>query len=1196
MKFREIFRFEVEYRLRSASTWLYALLLAAVPFLMMHAINGSQGYMNRPQIVAMGSVTVGMLGMLVTAALFADAAVRDVQARMHPLVYTAPIRRVEYLGGRFLGALAVNAVLLLAVPLGLLLGSWMPYLDATMFGPTIPGAYVQPYLLFLLPNALLAGALLFTVAALSRQVLPAYLGAIGLFLGYLFSVELQNRITNPTLAALADPFGLSVLNRITRYWTPVELNTRLVGFPELLLWNRLAWTGVAVAVLGVLVLRFRFAHAGGGRGARVERERTAAPARVAPATVPPVAGTFGARTRAWQTLWVARRSLGEMVRNPAFAPILLVTMLLVLMVGWDAGSEAFGTSTWPVTHLIAATVLGQTASVVVAALIALFAGELVWRERDVRVSEIEDAAPVPTAVLLAGRFLALAAVLLAVQAVLMGSGVLLQTLQGYHRYELGLYVQILFGIKLVDYLLLAALAMAVHVAVNQKYLGHLVVVLFFLFTLLSGKLGIEHNLLRYNSDPGWMYSDMDGFGPFMRPWAWFKLYWAGWALLLVTGARLFWVRGREGGRRLQVARTRFAGAPARAAAVAATLIVATGGFIFYNTNVLNEYRTPLEATAPWARYEQRFKRFEDAPQPTVAAAELRVEIHPEEHAADLRGSYRLVNRTGRAIDSVHVVIHPDVRARSISFDRAARPVLREGEPQYRIYALERPLAPGDSLRMRFDVGFHPRGFPNSGLHTEVVRNGAYFDRRWLPFVGYQPAFEVSDAQLRRDHGLAPRTPRFAASDPRALRYHSTLRGDDDRVQLDAVIGTAAGQTAITPGTLLREWTEGGRRYFHYRTDAPLSFGASIFSARYAERRDRWSPPGGSGQPVTLRVLHHPTHTFNLDRIVRGMKAALDYNTASFGPYPARELRVVEIPRYAGNLNRAHPHTIAVSEGGPFLTRVEEDDVDRTFFVTAHETAHQWWGGQVTGAHVPGRALVSEMLAQYSAMMAMEKALGREQVRRFYDYEMDGYLQNRGIFSNREAPLLDVENQNYVYYHKGAVAMYTLREQLGEARVNAALRRFLERFRDAGPPYPTSRDLLAELRAVTPDSLRPLLRDLFEEITLWDVRTEAVRVEPAGAGAYRVTLDVVARKVRADSVGVETEVPMSDRVEIGVFGAAPGDPLYLRPHLVRSGRQTITVTVPRPPARAGIDPFGKLIQRKRDDNTVSVPEAATASSS
>jgi hypothetical protein len=227
------------------------------------------------------------------------------------------------------------------------------------------------------------------------------------------------------------------------------------------------------------------------------------------------------------------------------------------------------------------------------------------------------------------------------------------------------------------------------------------------------------------------------------------------------------------------------------------------------------------------------------------------------------------------------------------------------------------------------------------------------------------------------------------------------------------------------------------------------------------------------------------------------------------------------------------------------------------------------------------------------MMTMEKALGADQVRRFYDYEMDRYLQGRRVFSNREVPLLEAEGESYIYYHKGAVAMYTLREHIGEERVNAALRSFLRKHRPGVPPFPTSHDLYAELRAVTPDSMRALLRDLLAEITLWEVRTDAVRVEPTGTGAFRVSLDVTASKVRADSVGNDTEVPMNDLVEIGVFaesadGEAPGEPLYLRRHRIRSGRQTVTVVVPRRPVRAGIDPHRKLIQREAGDNVMDVP--------
>jgi ABC-2 type transport system permease protein len=1187
MKLAEVFRFEIEYRLRAPSTWIYAAVLFGLPFVMLNIVNGGSSKLNSPEMVAVISSILSMVGMLVTAALFGDAATRDVQSGMHPLVYTAPLRKWEYLGGRFVGALVVNAVLLLGVPLGQAIGAQVPWLDRQLFGPFRPAAYAQPYLLFLLPNMLLMGAVLFALATLTRQLMASFLAAVGVFIASTFAGELAEQVGNRRVAALLDPFGIVAMEDLTRYWTPAQKNAQLIGFPEILVWNRLIWLAVALLVLALLLRRFRFAHTvGAGRRRRSRRAVVdPEPQRVAPVSVPPVEGVFGPRTRAWQVLAVMRRSLEEMAKSRAFAVLLVGMLGFVFVLGWDVGDVVFGTSAWPVTHLMAGAVLAEAASMVMTLLIVIFAGELVWRERDVRMSAIADASPVPDGVALLGRFLALVALIAALQAVLMGAGMLLQTLQGYHRYEPGLYLRFLFGIKLADYVLLAALAMTVHVVVNQKYMGHLAVILFYLFTVFSKQLGIRHHLLVYGSDPGWIYSDLNGFGPFVTPFIWFKLYWAAWALLLAVVARLFWVRGRERDSRLPLAlaRARLTPPLLRSAAVAAVLVAGLGGFIFYNTNVLNEYRTPFQKQAELARYERLYKRFEGAPQPRIARAELRIELHPERGAADLRGSYQLVNRTGRAIDSVHVLVSSEVRARSLQLDRPARRVLADDRLQYRVYALERALQPGDSLRLRFDVAFRTPGFRNGDIPTEVARNGAFFDRHWLPAIGYQPSVELSGAEERRKHGLPPLPPSPAPDDPRAARFLAD-RGEMEPVHVDAVIGTSGEQIAITAGTLRREWRENGRRYFHYRTDAPLPFMSPFLSARYAVRADRWND-------VALRIYHHPAHGVNVDRMFRGLKASLDYNTAAFGPYQFRELRIVEFPRYQ-SFARAYPHTIAFSEGSAFLTRVGEGDVDRPFFVTAHETAHQWWGGQVVGARVRGSALLSESLAQYSAMMVMEKELGPDQVRRFYDYEMDHYLAGRRIFTNREVPLLEVENQSYLYYHKGAVAMYALREHIGEAAVNTALRRYLQKHRAGVPPFPTSLDLYAELRAVTPDSMRTLLHDLFAEITLWNVTAHEARVQPTGTGAFRVTLDVTASKVRADSIGNEAAVPMNDLVEIGVFAPAAegedgGAPLYLRRHRLRAGRQTITVVVPRRPASAGIDPLHKLIQREPGDNVVDV---------
>ena len=76
--------------------------------------------------------------------------------------------------------------------------------------------------------------------------------------------------------------------------------------------------------------------------------------------------------------------------------------------------------------------------------------------------------------------------------------------------------------------------MLVHVLVNQKYAGHLAGIAAFGLMLFSSQLGVEHNLLIYGAGPSWTYSEIRGFGSSLEPWFWFRLYWAGWALLLAS--------------------------------------------------------------------------------------------------------------------------------------------------------------------------------------------------------------------------------------------------------------------------------------------------------------------------------------------------------------------------------------------------------------------------------------------------------------------------------------------------------------------------------------------------------------------------------------------------------------------------------------------------------------------------------------
>src|SRR5687768_14661102 len=126
----------------------------------------------------------------------------------------------------------------------------------------------------------------------------------------------------------------------------------------------------------------------------------------------------------------------------------------------------------------------------------LFRSELIWKERDARVAEIADTEPIPTWVPYVGKFIALVGMIVVLQAVMMVAGMLLQAVRGYYRFEPGVYAQFLFGFLLATYILIAALAMFLHVLVNQKQLGHTIVVVVFLAIIMSpARFGLDHRLV-----------------------------------------------------------------------------------------------------------------------------------------------------------------------------------------------------------------------------------------------------------------------------------------------------------------------------------------------------------------------------------------------------------------------------------------------------------------------------------------------------------------------------------------------------------------------------------------------------------------------------------------------------------------------------------------------------------------------------
>ena len=151
---------------------------------------------------------------------------------------------------------------------------------------------------------------------------------------------------------------------------------------------------------------------------------------------------------------------------------------------------------------------------------------------------------------------------------------------------------------------------------------------------------------------------------------------------------------------------------------------------------------------------------------------------------------------------------------------------------------------------------------------------------------------------------------------------------------------------------------------------------------------------GPTAPSTWRSTTTRRTPYDIDDMLASSRAGLDYFQAHFSPYQFAQYRILEFPRYR-SFAQSFPNTVPYSEGIGFIGRmVRKDDVDLTYFVTAHELGHQWWGHQLIGAQVQGSNMMSETLAQYSAYMVMQQKYGKDYMRKVLRHFLDQYLRGR----------------------------------------------------------------------------------------------------------------------------------------------------------------------------------------------------------
>ena len=1078
----EIFKFEIHYRLKRPETYFFFLFLFCFSLIgvdfVFQGIDLGPVKKNAPIVIAKSMGAITGLSLFIASMVMGVPVLRDFQYQIAGILYSHPISKKHYLIGRFLGSLVILLFIFSGILSGMILGETMPWITPNDYEVFHLQNYLQPFLWVALPIVLFGAILFFITGALSKKLLVVY--TQGIFVFVLFM--LTKAITNESLQSILDPFSLTTLSEATKDWNNQQRNHQLIPMNGILLYRNLFWFFISICIGIYGYYKFKL----NSLTNKAKKLKKAKADHLKSFTTPKITSlNFGTKSQIKQLLYSTWFYMKSIIKETSFIAIIICSFIIIIVNSVNLGTT-YGVDSLPTSYLIVEE-LQEMSMYFFMILLIFYSAELMHKEKENHLNLIHDATPTSSFIIICSKYFALLGIYSILILCLIAAGVLFQTFSTYFQYDLHVYLTGFF-LEIFPFLALYTLVAIFFQAVtNHKFLAIIFTLVLLITNVVINIFIIDHPLINFGGNTLVQYSEMNAYGHFLNSFLWIKTYWSFFGILLLIAAAIINYRGinntlkkrwKTGVKELQKPIKHLS-------LVSFIFFIIIGVYIFYNTNIINSFWTPKAKETFRVSYEKNLKKFEYFNQPKIINTKLSVDLLPSKRSYTIKGEYLAINPYNTPIHQIHIqkYLDDDTQLKKLVLHKASQTDSTYKHYGYTIYKLSEPIKPGDSIKISFLQNHTPKGFKTGSPNTTLVHNGTFFNNEVLPSFGYHNKYELRDTDTRKQHGLSERKHKAKQNDKNEL-YNARTGSDSNGTLLDVIISTEAPQTAITSGRLIKKWTQNNLNYFHYKTPQPIINFYAFVSANYKQLQKQYTPKGNS-KTVSLEIYHHDKHDYNTNRMLLGLQESLDYYSTNFGEYQYEQLRIAEFPRYR-EFAQSFPSVIPFSEALGFILAIDDKkDVDMSYYITAHEVAHQWWGLQLEAANVQGKNMILETLSQYSAMMVLKKKYGTKKLQQFLDYQLETYKTEKRKQKQEEVPLALVTNESHIYYAKGAIAMYTLQQAIGETKVNKALRSFLQDWKTTNHlkqrQYATTKNLISYLRKVGSDEQQALITKLFEEV-------------------------------------------------------------------------------------------------------------------
>jgi len=1123
------------------------------------------------------AVTVSTMMSFFIAAAAGMSVIRDGELRVGELLHATPLTPGEYIAGKYAATL-ITALGLLAAVIGLILLFFHVIPNAEMAetrGPLVLTNYLRPALIIALPTLVIISGAAFALGAWTRKailvfVLPIVLVLAGFFFLWSWSPSwLDLRINR--LLMLIDPGGVRWLSET---YLKVDrgadyYNTRRIEFDVPFLLSRLALVLIGVGAVVAAGARFAQTLRQSGKVKATKRARLEPVATEAVAT--PAATLTLAQlemgsspTGFWHTVWqVARSEMRELKSQPGL--YLFVPLILFQIIGNSlVALGAFDTPLLLTPGTLAVTQMEFMTSLL-SLLLIFYAVESMERERSTGFSAIANALPIRTSALVTGKTLALCAIGIIVGIACLLACWIALLLQGRVGFQVLPFVLVWGGLVVPTFLAWAAFVLAAYSVTRNRFSAYGISLAAFVYTAylaLTNKLNWLGNWPLWNAV---RWSDMSTLEMDRTALVLSRLFVLGLgAFFLRLAIRHYPRQDRDAIRVMHRMRPSSLRMSLLRAAPALLIPVIAGGMLWRQI----EKGPDAGAMDKKARdyWKKNLATWKEAPLPALAAVDMDLGLEPNERTWTVKGTYTLVNKHDRKLDKVPFTVSPGWRDLTWTMNDAA--YTPDTSSLLHVFTPPTPLMPGDTLRVGFRYTGTETGASKNGggagefvLPTGVVMTS--FSPRWFPTVGYLEEIgrkegknDYEPRQYPEDFYDGITEPAFGSELPTTTRIRIT---------------TPAEFTANSVGEKISDSTSNGRRTVVWQSDHPVM--------AFNVVAGHWQVKRGNG----TALYYYDGHPYNVKEMSEALDAARKYYGEWFGAFPWKELKISEFPALA-TYAQGFPTNITFSEGIGFLTK-SDPKTNLAFLVTAHESAHQWWGNMLQPGKGPSGNILSEGMAHFSTALLIEQVKGERDAIEFRKRIESRYGDRRQADAERKLLRLDGSKagDETVTYDKSGWVFWMLMHRMGREPTLRGMKDFIAAY-NGNPDHPVLHDFVVHMRRYATDTVSydDFVRQWFDTVVVPEYRVNNAKTVQASGGGWVTTAEV--ENVGTGRMPIEVAAIRGERFPSDTTKKArKGEPYAVEIvawTLGSKAKQTVTIRSSFKPERVVVDPNVRVLQLRR----------------